>query len=76
MDKTKEEILQEQYVKFTIDRGITSISTKNFPLAYQEPALSAMDVYAEQEARAFANFIANTKITGNMTMDKLWKKFK
>ena len=75
MDKTKKEILDEEYRKFINEKEISSIFPKRIPVAYEEAALSAMDKYAEQQARAFANFIANTKIIGNMTMDKLWNKF-
>ena len=45
--KSKEDILNEQHRKAI--KGFESIHTKHFPLAYQEAALNAMEVYAEQE---------------------------
>ena len=71
----KEKILEEQYSKFIIDSGISSIMNKKFPLVYQVPVLFAMDIYGEQEARTFANFILRQDV-GDLTIDELWENFK
>jgi hypothetical protein len=42
MNPNFEEILQINYKKFIEEKGITSISTKEFPKAYLEPVLQAL----------------------------------
>lgn len=48
MPKTLEEILQEEYIKSI--KGMESVHTTHFPLAYKEAAINAAKVYARQEA--------------------------
>ncbi|MFA5366705.1 MAG: hypothetical protein WC333_02375 [Dehalococcoidia bacterium] len=74
MNKTSEEILQEEYTKFAKEKGVESIFPREFPLQYKEAVLRAMKADAEQEAKAFANWLSHAKI-GNKTIDQLWKDY-
>jgi hypothetical protein len=62
MDLTKEEILKEQYFS---DQEIENKSG----------IFKAMDKYAEQEAKAYANWLSNQIIAGR-TMTKLWNDYR
>ncbi|MDD4970834.1 MAG: hypothetical protein PHT07_15510 [Paludibacter sp.] len=74
MNKTRKEILDEQYRKFIIEKGISSVSSKCFPKQYEEPVLAAMKICGEQEARSFANWLSYQK-ADNRTLDQLWKDY-
>lgn len=55
---TKEKILDKAHLDFVTQNGISSIHTKEFPGAYKEQAIIAMDECAKQQAIAFAEWIA------------------
>jgi len=74
MTKSHEEILQDEYRKFVIDKGLSSIFPKEFPVQYKEAVLNAMKEDAMQEAKAFANWLSHADI-GKKTIDQLWKDY-
>lgn len=55
---TKEEILNQQHTVYVRELGTTSINPKEFPAAFKQAALNAMDEWAQQEAIAFAKWTA------------------
>lgn len=61
--KTKEEILNDCHQQFVAEKGISSISTKEFPATYATQALMAMEEYAKQIAIAFAIDYAKGALT-------------
>jgi hypothetical protein len=65
MDSTKQEILRK-HLKQT-ESEFQDLGKKN--------TLDAMEEFAEQEAKAFANWIQYQDI-GRKTTDKLWKEFR
>ena len=67
MDLTKEEILKD--CKIEIER----LQQEKTMLHYN--ILKAMERYAEQEARAYANWLSNQVIAGR-TMTKLWNDYR
>jgi hypothetical protein len=74
MTKSHEEILQDEYRKFVIEKGLSSIFPKEFPVQYKEAVLNAMKEDAMQEAKAFANWLSHADI-GKKTIDQLWKDY-
>jgi hypothetical protein len=74
MTRSSEEILQDEYRKFVINKGVSSIFPREFPVQYKEAVLNAMKEGAIQEAKAFANWLSHADI-GNKTIDQLWKDY-
>ena len=71
MDLTKEEILKKAMsVKYCGETRFDFLDEDETPLIYK-----AMEKYAEQEAKAYANWLSNQTIAGR-TMTKLWKDFR
>ena len=62
MDLTKEEILEKHYKSHAVR------------IAFPEQVYEAMKEYAAQEAKAYANWIANQVIAGR-TAAKLWSDY-
>ena len=54
---TKEEILNKQHQVHVKELGTTNINPKDFPLAFKQAALNAMDEYAKQQSIAFAKAV-------------------
>lgn len=63
MDLTVEEILEKHY------------RNHKKRISYEESVYSAMGEYAEQEAKAYANWLSNQVIAGR-TATKLWSDYK
>lgn len=71
MSKTKREILKEAMsVKYCGETRFSFLDDEERPLIYK-----AMQVYADQEAIAYANWLSNQVIAGR-TADKLFKDYK
>jgi hypothetical protein len=67
MTRTKEEIFKQM---------VDEMPWIMFGKEKLEPyILEAMQIYADQEARAFANWLSNT-VTAGRTLDKLFKDYK
>jgi hypothetical protein len=60
--KTKEEILNEQHTVWTAELGTSSINPKEFPLAFKQAALNAMDYYMEQTCLELLTYMAQKGI--------------
>ena len=65
MDMTKEEILEDMRYKMPF----------HLPNRIRPYIEEAMQIYADQEAKAFANWLSNQVIAGR-TMVKLWNDYK
>lgn len=71
MDLTKKEILKKAMsVKYCGETRFDFLDKDEAPLIYK-----AMEKFAEQEAKAFANWI-QYQDTGRKTTDTLWKEFR
>lgn len=71
-------------------KGMESIHTTNFPMAYTDTALNAMDVFAEQESIEFFKWVGKYYFEGmngyvnrgsnsfskGFTIEQLYNKFK
>lgn len=66
MDLTKEEILKD--CKIESERLRQEHPMLHFNI------LKAMELYAEQEAKAYANWLSNQDVRGK-TMSKLWNDY-
>lgn len=67
MDFTKQQILDRNGFDFDAFEYENEYSAKNL--------LTAMDEYAEQEAKAYTSWLSNTVIRGR-TASKLWADYK
>lgn len=65
MSKSKDEILEQMRIEMPF----------HLPDRIRPYLEEAMQIYADQEARAFANWLSNTVVAGR-TMDKLFKDYK
>ena len=65
MSKTKNEILEQMQIEMPFQ----------LPDSIRTYIEEAMQIYADQEARAFANWLSNTVFAGR-TIDKLFKDYK
>ena len=71
MSKTKREILKEAMsVKYCGETRFAYLDDEERPLIYK-----AMQVYADQESIAYANWLSNQVIAGR-TAEKLFKDYK
>lgn len=71
---TKEEILDFSIQEFAKEKGATSIYPKNFPVAYRDAAMNAMDEYAKQFGEKLIEWLNDndfkfTNWKGNMQSD-------
>jgi hypothetical protein len=77
MDK-REDVLQKEYRKFVDTSGVSSIYPPNFPAAYKDAAINAMDSYMKECVLLAFEFVAH-ETTGhsfNKTKDELEFKYK
>ena len=71
MDLTKEEILKKAMSKkYCGGTRFNYLDEDETPLIYK-----AMEKYAEQEAKAYANWLSNQVVSGR-TMTKSWKDYR
>lgn len=63
MPDRREEILNGRHLAETEKDGMQSISTKHFPLAYKDAAISAMDEYMKECAFELIDYIHKNAIT-------------
>lgn len=63
MSDKREEILNHEYLEFVKEKGVTSIYPKEFPVAYKDAAINAMDEYMKECCLDLLSYMAKNNIT-------------
>ena len=69
---TKEEILNNEHTMYVSQSGTASINPKEFPLAYRQAAINAMDKYTRQKIIAFTNSTTRSECQYSCSDEDQW----
>lgn len=56
------EILNQEHRKYISDKGMSSIYPKDFPLAYKDAAINAMDEYMKEVCLELLEYMSKNKV--------------
>lgn len=62
MPDRRDEILNHEHFEFVKEKGVTSIYPKEFPVAYKDAAINAMDEYMKECCLDLLSYMAKNKI--------------
>lgn len=62
MSDRRLEILNQEHRKYISDKGMSSIYPKDFPLAYKDAAINAMDEYMKECCLELIEYMANNGV--------------
>lgn len=65
----REEILNSQHQVYVKELGLTAINPKDFPLAYKQAAIYAMDEYFKERALELLQFMGENEVEASCTCE-------